>query len=187
MKETIFGSLIGVGLLTIGFAYHDVDYGPTFFEQDGIQVGPRTYIMAWPSVDTQEELAFTVGMTGSVILTSSLKDAWDRRKPEKKEVGRLRKVLDLAVGFGCLAAGAKLNDTAWDKDSDRWIKVEVPHYPDRNIWRITQKAENLEEHVGFFLGTVGTAWTTIAVKQILGGRYSVSAGPELLKLRVNIQ
>ncbi|MDE2999183.1 MAG: hypothetical protein OXU79_08930 [Gemmatimonadota bacterium] len=173
MKETIFGTVLGAGLVALGFSYHDINHGETFFEQDGIKVSPNTYVMGWPLQDRQEWLAWTIGMTGTAILTSSLKDAWDRSRPPKSKPSRLRKVLDLTVGIGCLYASAQLHDTTWRRDSNRWYLSSYQPHPDYNRYEIAQRAENAGEHLGYLLGVVGSAWTTISVKEAFGSRYNL--------------
>ena len=156
MKTGILGVLIGSALFVGGFIHHDKGQTVYLASWD-----PNPYIYADPT--DVESMGFAVGMAGTMIMTASVKHLWNQRKPKTKRqpVDKFRETLQILAGAGLIIAGAELHELKGEFDqtyrTDTW---------NRSI------ADGHKEHLGFFVGAVGTAMLTNSAKNLWDGRKS---------------
>lgn len=151
MKTGILGFLIGTGLFVNGFIHHDYD--------EDIYIHRWQRLHWYADDNNQENKAYLIGMAGAVIATVSIRHLLDRNKPQSSKKSRwFPKVL---LGTGLMYSGLWLHEMGGNHD---W-NATFEHLHEEGE-RTSKVENNIREHLGFGVGTIGSAGLGLAVKDI---------------------
>ena len=169
MKLSILGIFVGAGISIGAFIKHDINYrGGRDFEVASINpgnyaYGDNSYIEDYHGADARENTAYVIGTAGTIILTISAKHLWNQHKTKSttkrnQPYGKFRIALDLITSASLWVAGVNLADAEWEKDGLRYVRQ------DNDEWKAYPIGSDRDEHLGYLLGTVSTAWFTLSAK-----------------------
>jgi hypothetical protein len=157
MKLSIFGFLIGTGLFGGGFVHHDTNY-----EVQTLHSAPDTWSHQY-DLSTKENKAYVIGTVGAAIMTLSVQHLLAQRKAEEpgqdKAIGKFRTALQMLAGAGLWEAGLWFHELGGRDD-----RIEVRFYEGREFRE--KGRDDIREHLGYFVGTLGTVYFTSAAKDM---------------------
>lgn len=163
MKMSIFGLLIGTGLLGTGFTYHDED------------VSTNTLFYQRYSKDrVSEDRAYAIGMVGAAITAISIKSILNKIEPDKPcPIKKFRLTCQFLLGTGMAASGVGLHEIGGPHDYlPSW------EFSEDGAWRQrVSYEENYKEHMGYGIGAVGSALIGLTIKEIWDNRRKEKAPP----------